>query len=66
MNPWGVLAAHWSAFERTWRDGAATATVANELGLTVTAVYVAKSRVLARLRDEIDHLGDEFPLATSN
>jgi RNA polymerase sigma factor (sigma-70 family) len=54
---------HWTAFERTWRDGAPAAAVALELGLTATAVYVAKSRVLVRLRDEIAHLAEELPQA---
>lgn len=42
----------WQAFCRTALDGADAATVAAELGLTVKAVVVAKSRVLKRLRDE--------------
>ena len=40
------------AFRRLTLDGASGAEVAQELGLSVGAVYVAKSRVLARLRLE--------------
>lgn len=52
---------HWSAFEKTWREEIPAATAARELGLTTMAVYVAKSRVLSRLRDEILHLAEELP-----
>jgi RNA polymerase sigma factor (sigma-70 family) len=52
---------HWRAFERTWRDGAAAGVVAAELGLSVSAVYVAKCRAVARLREEIAHLADDLP-----
>lgn len=43
----------WQAFHRTTIDGAAPADVAAELGMSTAAVYKAKSRVLARLRDEL-------------
>ncbi|MGL6073436.1 MAG: RNA polymerase sigma factor [Fimbriiglobus sp.] len=50
----------WEAFESTWfRDEAAT-TVAERLGLTLRAVYVAKSRVAGRLREEITTLADDL------
>ena len=42
----------WQAFTRVALDGAAAADVAKELGLTTNAVFIAKSRVLARLRQE--------------
>jgi RNA polymerase sigma-70 factor (ECF subfamily) len=42
----------WQAFKRTALDGARAPDVAAELGMTVKAVVVAKSRVLKRLRDE--------------
>jgi RNA polymerase sigma-70 factor (ECF subfamily) len=46
----------WRAcFECTVNDRPA-AEVARELGLSVNAVYVAKSRVLRRLRQELDGL----------
>ena len=40
----------WQAFRRTALDGAAPNQVAAELGLSVNAVFIAKSRVLGRLR----------------
>jgi RNA polymerase sigma-70 factor (ECF subfamily) len=46
------------AFRRLTLDGASGAEVAQELGLSVAAVYVAKSRVLARIRQEAAGLID--------
>lgn len=43
--------ATWQAFARTSIDGHAAVDVARELQLSVAAVYMAKSRVLARLKD---------------
>ena len=34
-------------------------TAASELGLTTGAIYIARSRVLARLRDEIQKWEDD-------
>lgn len=42
----------WQAFQRTALEGAAAAEVAKELGISSNAVFIAKSRVLARLRQE--------------
>jgi RNA polymerase sigma-70 factor (ECF subfamily) len=42
----------WKAFERTALDGLPAAEVAAELGLSSNAVFIARSRVLARLRQE--------------
>jgi RNA polymerase sigma-70 factor (ECF subfamily) len=39
-------------------DGAAPAAVASELGLTLNAVLLARSRVLRRLREELRGLVD--------
>ena len=50
--------ATWQAFRRLALDGAAARTVAAELGLSVNAVLIAKSRVLARLRQEARGLVD--------
>jgi RNA polymerase sigma-70 factor (ECF subfamily) len=44
--------ATWQAFRRTVLDGQRAAAVAAELGTTVNAVLLAKSRVLRRLREE--------------
>ena len=46
----------WKAFWRTAVEGASGAAVASELGLSVGAVYVARSRVLARLTREIQQM----------
>ncbi len=43
----------WQAFRRTAVEGESAAGVATELGMTVAAVYLAKSRVMARLKAEI-------------
>jgi RNA polymerase sigma-70 factor (ECF subfamily) len=42
----------WRAFQRVALDGATPDETAAELGVTVNAVFIAKSRVLARLRQE--------------
>jgi RNA polymerase sigma-70 factor (ECF subfamily) len=42
----------WQAFHRVVLEGARPDAVAAELGLTVNAVFIAKSRVLQRLREE--------------
>jgi RNA polymerase sigma-70 factor (ECF subfamily) len=44
--------ATWQAFRRVTLEGQPAAVVARELGLTVNAVWLAKSRVLRRLRQE--------------
>jgi RNA polymerase sigma-70 factor (ECF subfamily) len=44
--------ATWAAFRRQVLDGEPAAAVAAELGLSVNAVLIAKSRVLRRLRAE--------------
>ena len=46
------------AFQRLALDGASGAEVAEELGMSVAAVYVAKSRVLQRIREEAEGLID--------
>ena len=43
----------WRAFRRQVVDGADAEAVAAELGLSVNAVCIAKSRVLRRLREEL-------------
>jgi RNA polymerase sigma-70 factor, ECF subfamily len=47
----------WQAFWRVMMEGQTPAEAARSLGISVNAVYIAKSRVLRRLRDE---LGEEF------
>jgi RNA polymerase sigma-70 factor (ECF subfamily) len=46
------------AFRRVSLDGVSGAEAAQELGLSVAAVYMAKSRVLARIRQEAEGLID--------
>jgi RNA polymerase sigma factor (sigma-70 family) len=46
------------AFRRLALDGASGVAVARELGISVGAAYVAKSRVLARIRQEAEGLID--------
>ncbi len=48
----------WQAFRRVAIDGLKAAAVATELDMTVNAVLLAKSRVLARLRQELRGLTD--------
>jgi RNA polymerase sigma-70 factor (ECF subfamily) len=50
--------ATWRAFQRLALDGAPARDVAAELGLSVNAVLIAKSRVLSRLRQEARGLVD--------
>jgi RNA polymerase sigma-70 factor (ECF subfamily) len=52
--------ATWQAFMLTAVEGQAPAEVSKKVGLSVGAIYVAKSRVIARLRLEIEQMqGDE-------
>jgi RNA polymerase sigma-70 factor (ECF subfamily) len=44
----------WQAFRAVVMEGRSPADVAASLGLSVNAVYIARSRVLRRLRDELD------------
>jgi RNA polymerase sigma-70 factor (ECF subfamily) len=48
----------WQAFQQTVVIGRRPAEVAAELGLTVNAVYLARARVLRRLREELAGLID--------
>jgi len=50
--------ATWQAFRRLVLDGVPAAVVATDLGLSVNAVLIAKSRVLQRLRQEAQGLLD--------
>jgi RNA polymerase sigma-70 factor (ECF subfamily) len=53
--------ATWRAFERAWVDDRSAADAARELNLPIGAVYVAKSRVLQRLREEVLALAEDLP-----
>lgn len=51
----------WRAFELVWLMQRSPALVAQELGISIEKVYVAKSRVLKRLADEVRFLSDDLP-----
>jgi RNA polymerase sigma-70 factor (ECF subfamily) len=53
--------ATWDAFMQTAVEGRTPAQVASRVGLSVGAVYVAKSRVIARLRQEIERMQGDDP-----
>ena len=48
-----VQPATWQAFQRTAIEGASGEAVAAELGMSIAAVYLAKSRVMKRLREVV-------------
>jgi len=51
--------ATWQAFWQTAVEGKPGKEVAASLGMTVGAVYIAKSRVLSRIKDQVRQLVDE-------
>ncbi|MFO0909071.1 MAG: sigma-70 family RNA polymerase sigma factor [Isosphaeraceae bacterium] len=51
----------WRVFERSWIAGLSVAEVAEECGVPVGTVYVSRSRVLKRLREEVVALAEDFP-----
>jgi RNA polymerase sigma factor (sigma-70 family) len=55
----GFHDATWKAFWQTAVEGKKAAQVAAALGISVGAVYIARSRVLARLRQQIQQLESE-------
>jgi RNA polymerase sigma-70 factor (ECF subfamily) len=57
---WRVDSSSWDAFRLTALEGVAGAEVATRLGLSVAAVYKAKSRVLKMLQDEVRQM-EEAP-----
>ncbi len=46
----------WQAFWSTTVDGVSISSAAEQLGISEGAVYIARSRVLARIRQEIDQV----------
>src|SRR5262249_28784212 len=46
----------WQAFWRTAVEGMSPADAARDLGLSIGAVYVARSRILARLAKQIEQM----------
>jgi RNA polymerase sigma factor (sigma-70 family) len=51
--------ATWQAFWQTTVEGKSGQEVARALGMTVAAVYLAKSRVMARLKEQVRQIHDE-------
>jgi RNA polymerase sigma-70 factor (ECF subfamily) len=51
----------WRAFELVWLENRPSDQTAAELGLPIDAIYVAKSRVLKRLREEVLMLAEDLP-----
>src|SRR5262249_51924690 len=51
-----VRPATWQGFWRTGVEGQEPRAVAESLGISVGAVYIAKSRVMARLRREVEQV----------
>ena len=49
------------AFRRVALEGASGSEVATELGISLAAVYAARSRVLRRLRELAEGLIDDLP-----
>jgi RNA polymerase sigma factor (sigma-70 family) len=56
----------WNAFASVWLDNRTAPDTASALGLSLEAVYVAKSKVLKRLEQEVLELAEDFPLANAN
>ncbi len=46
----------WQAFWQTAVERRAPRAVADELGVSVGAVYIARSRILARIKEQIQQL----------
>jgi RNA polymerase sigma-70 factor (ECF subfamily) len=53
--------ANWRAFECVWLENKTAAATAEELGVPIETVYVAKSRVLKRLEEEVRLLAEDLP-----
>jgi RNA polymerase sigma factor (sigma-70 family) len=52
----------WRIFECAWLLGRTAGQVAQDLAVPIESVYVAKSRVLKRLRAEVASLAEDYPL----
>lgn len=49
----------WHAFERTWMHDEDIGDVADRTGRPKVAIYKARFRILSRLREEVERLGDD-------
>ncbi len=56
----------WKAFASTWLENRSAAETSLALGVSLEVVYVAKSRVLKRLEQEVLELAEDIPLAGTN
>jgi RNA polymerase sigma-70 factor (ECF subfamily) len=56
----------WNAFASVWLDNKSAAETASAMKISLEAVYVAKSKVLKRLEEEVLDLAEEFPLSISS
>jgi RNA polymerase sigma factor (sigma-70 family) len=56
----------WTAFERVWKEGRPALETAGVLGMSIDSVYLAKSRILRRLREEVVLLAEDFPLNSAD
>ncbi len=54
--------ATWEAFRLAWLEQQPATTVAKKLDVPVAGVYLAKSRVLKRLREEVMLIAEDWPL----
>ena len=54
----GLQDSTWQAFWQTNVEGKDTKEVAAPLGMTVGAVYIARSRILARLKQQIQQVDE--------
>jgi RNA polymerase sigma-70 factor (ECF subfamily) len=57
--------ATWQAFEKVWLDDQPAAEAARALNQPIETIYVAKSRVLKQLREEILLLAEDLPQTVS-
>jgi RNA polymerase sigma factor (sigma-70 family) len=54
--------ATWEAFRLAWLEQQPATAAAEQLGMPVAGVYLAKSRVLKRLREEVMVIAEDWPL----
>jgi RNA polymerase sigma-70 factor (ECF subfamily) len=52
----------WVAFQRVWIEDVPAKEVADQLAIAIEKIYVSKSRILKRLREEILALSEDLPV----
>jgi DNA-directed RNA polymerase specialized sigma24 family protein len=52
----------WRLFELAWLQGKKAVDAAEAEGVPIDTVYVSKSRVLKRLREEVTAIAEDLPL----